>query len=267
MEVKRIISAALAISFLIILLWVGGWLFNMSLLLISLAALRELYHAFSKIGFSPLRAAGFIAVTVFFIQHFLFKGIYDFIYIFIVIILLLTVQLFRRSYKVNDIAITILGFFYPGILLVFASYMREHAYVFPNYLLILTLVATYSTDTYAYFIGRALGKHKLCPTISPNKTKEGSIGGLAGSVVTVVMLGIVLNWVYNIKVDIIHFVAIGILGGFFSQFGDLSASSIKRQCNIKDFGNVLPGHGGILDRIDSLLFVLPVIYTYTQLFI
>jgi phosphatidate cytidylyltransferase len=130
----------------------------------------------------------------------------------------------------------------------------------------MSLTACYSTDTFAYFTGKALGKRKLCPAISPAKTIEGSIGGMIGSIILTSALGILLNWVYNIQIESVHFVAIGLLGGVFSQIGDLTASSIKRYCGLKNYGNIMPGHGGIMDRIDSLLFVLPIVYVYSQLF-
>lgn len=262
----RIITAVVVIAFLILILWVGGWLFNLSLILVSLIGMKEIYRAFSNKGMHPQTITAYLLVVFFYVQHFLYQGKYNFFYILIAIIFLLSLQVFIHSIKPDDIAITILGFFYPGILLTTACLMREEAFINPNYTLIVSLAATYSTDTFAYFTGRAVGKRKLCPAISPGKTVEGSIGGLIGSIILTTMLGILFNWVYNVQVNLIHFIIIGILGGVFSQIGDLTASSIKRYCGLKDFGNILPGHGGILDRIDSLLFVLPVIYVYSQLF-
>ena len=264
---KRVISAIVAIAFLVIMLWIGGWFFNLALLLVSLIGMHEIYRGFEMKGIQPLKTAGYLAMVLFYLQHFLFQGKYDFFYLLIAVIVLLSLQVFRHSVEPNHIAVTVLGLFYPGILLVTASLMKEEAFVNPNYLLILTIVATFSTDTFAYFVGKAIGKRKLCPAISPKKTIAGSIGGGVASLILVTVLGFVLNWVYNISINPIHFVLIGLLGGTFSQIGDLTASAIKRYCGLKNYGNIMPGHGGILDRIDSLLFVLPVVYVYSQVFL
>jgi len=136
-----------------------------------------------------------------------------------------------------------------------------------KYLLIFTLFATWATDTFAYFTGLGLGKNKLCPRISPKKTVEGSIGGVVGSLVTGIVVGMVFTHSYNLEIGYLHYTVISLLCGITSQIGDLSASSIKRFCNIKDFGRILPGHGGILDRFDSILFTVPVVYSYYLLFL
>jgi phosphatidate cytidylyltransferase len=106
-----------------------------------------------------------------------------------------------------------------------------------------------------------MGKVKLCPKVSPKKTVEGALGGIVGSVALSTLSGIIFN---NLGVDIkiIHFVVSGFLCGIASELGDLAASYIKRYTGIKDFGNLIPGHGGILDRFDSILFTAPVIYYY-----
>lgn len=263
----RVLSAVLAILLLVLMFWIGGWLIDLVLIIVALIGMWEIYHAFSNKGMYPLKSAGYLAVVLFYIQHLLFQGKYDFFYILIVIVLLLSMMVWKASANCADIAVTILGIFYPGILISVAGLIKETELIHPYYLLYLSLTATYATDTFAYFVGSLLGKTKLYPAISPNKTIEGSIGGLVGGLIMVVLLGFALNWVYNINVHPIHFAAIGFLGGIFSQVGDLTASAVKRYCNVKDFGNLIPGHGGILDRIDSLLFVLPVVHVYSQLFL
>ncbi|HHU78580.1 MAG: phosphatidate cytidylyltransferase [Caldicoprobacterales bacterium] len=265
MLAKRVASAVVAIILLIVVLWIGGWVFDLAVLTLSLIGMREIYRAFENNGNHPQKTAGYLIAALFHIQHYLFSGSYDFFFIMTAVVFLLSVLIWKTNVRPVDIAVTILGVFYPGILLTTAAMMRKAAIVHPYYLLIMSLTATYSTDTCAYFTGRLFGRRKLCPAVSPKKTVEGSIGGLIGSFIFILMLGFILNWVYNTHVHPIHFVFIGLLGGIFSQIGDLTASAIKRCCGLKDFGNIMPGHGGILDRIDSLLFVLPIIYVYSQL--
>ena len=117
------------------------------------------------------------------------------------------------------------------------------------------------TDTTAYYAGKFLGKHKLCPRVSPKKTIEGSIGGLLGATIFCGLLGVVTTHYIN-SIPLYHFFIIGALCGVFSQFGDLVASTVKRYVDIKDYGNLIPGHGGILDRFDSILFSGVVVFYY-----
>ena len=116
----------------------------------------------------------------------------------------------------------------------------------------LLLFCTWASDTFAYFAGRAFGKRKIVPSISPNKTLEGFIGGFIGCIIT----GIIYASISNIPV---YFGAyVGIICGVLAPLGDLFESKLKRLCNVKDSGTLLPGHGGVLDRFDSLLFTAPV---------
>lgn len=130
------------------------------------------------------------------------------------------------------------------------------------FFIIVAVFCAWMTDIFAYFSGRAFGKHKLCPKISPKKTVEGAIGGVIGAIA----LNLILFFVFDKFIFITHsikwyeiIIFAGVLS-VISMFGDLSASVIKRNHNVKDFGKILPGHGGIMDRTDSLLFVLPALY-------
>jgi len=126
----------------------------------------------------------------------------------------------------------------------------------------LIVITAFGTDIMAYFSGYLLGKHKLCPHISPKKTIEGSVGGVLGSVILSGLFG----WFFLPDL-LIHCLVIGVLGGIVSQFGDLTASIFKRKMGIKDYGHLIPGHGGILDRFDSVLFTGPMVYYYIVLVI
>lgn len=114
-------------------------------------------------------------------------------------------------------------------------------------------------DSGAYFVGRAMGKHKLAPVISPNKTVEGAVGGLITGALAMVLYGLILQLIFKFEVNYFFAVIYGILGAVISIFGDLTFSAMKRQVGIKDFGNLLPGHGGVLDRFDSTAFVAPLV--------
>jgi phosphatidate cytidylyltransferase len=264
---KRILFGAAGVIFLILMFWIGGWFFNLSLILAALIGSRELYQAFVKKGFQPQVWSSYLMIVLFYLQHLYFSGQYDFAFTIAAVVVFVSMPVWHSSVKPIDTAVTIMGFFYPGMILIVVLSLRGVPFIHQNVLLILTLTGTFAADTFAYFVGSRFGKRKLCPAISPKKTVEGSIGGLLGSVFSVLLVGILLSRVYNTHAGVIHFAAIGLLGGIFSQLGDLSASVIKRYCGIKDYGNIMPGHGGILDRIDSLLFVIPVIYVYSLLFL
>lgn len=113
------------------------------------------------------------------------------------------------------------------------------------------------TDIFAYVTGKSIGKHKLCPVISPKKTVEGSIGGIVGTVAVLVLLGFVLEMAEILQVNFIALTFYAVLSSIVGQFGDLSMSAVKRCLGVKDYGTLFPGHGGILDRFDSLLFIAP----------
>ena len=137
----------------------------------------------------------------------------------------------------------------------------EHGIV----LIFLPLMGAWITDTFAYFGGVLFGKHKLIPKISPKKTVEGSVSGIAGCVLCYLLYAWIISF-FGYKVNFVPLCVLGLICSCLSQFGDLTASLIKRNCGVKDFGNLIPGHGGILDRIDSLIFITPLCYYFLRIF-
>ena len=121
----------------------------------------------------------------------------------------------------------------------------------------LVFLIAFGTDTFAYLVGNIFGKHKLSPNISPNKTKEGALGGILGSVI----IALIFSYLANVE-SLWKLLILSILASIVSQIGDLVASRIKRLANIKDYGFIFPGHGGVLDRFDSIIFCAPLIYYY-----
>ena len=176
----------------------------------------------------------------------------------------------RQPYIANA-ATTILGFIYGGLFPLYLIFIRDIGST-PTYtylikttgectgkgLIILLFFAVLLTDTGCYYFGTKFGKHKLAPIISPNKTIEGSIGGTLSVIAVSLLIG------HGIDVGWYHCVISGVLIALFSQIGDLCESLIKRDAGVKDSGNTLPGHGGFLDRTDSYVFTLPILYYYFQ---
>jgi phosphatidate cytidylyltransferase len=168
--------------------------------------------------------------------------------------------LFHGKLNILDCAVTLFGFFYVAFMLSFIYQLRMHPQ--GNYFVWLVFLSAFGCDSCAYFAGRAFGKHKLAPYLSPNKTIEGAIGGIFGGLLLSTLFGWIISKTFQIEgTNIILYCSIvGAVGAVFATFGDLAASSIKRFTLIKDFGNLFPGHGGVLDRFDSVLFAAPMMY-------
>jgi phosphatidate cytidylyltransferase len=163
-----------------------------------------------------------------------------------------SIQIFNHLDKFGTSKDMFYGYVYITIFFRFIFYTAQ---LDNNYVVWLIFIIAWSTDTFAYFTGLLFGKHKLAPIISPKKTIEGAIGGIVGCAVSTFIFSII--FIPEIAVISILF---GILGSVISQLGDLNASMIKRSNGIKDFGYIIPGHGGILDRFDSILFTAPYVY-------
>lgn len=159
---------------------------------------------------------------------------------------------------IQDIAITFFGIFYVVVFLLFIPVIREDLKE-GKILIWFVFFSAWGTDIFAYLIGRHFGKHHFTE-ISPNKTIEGCIGGTIGGVLTVVIYGLVCNFVFHTQMNYILLVLVGILLSLSGQLGDLAASAVKRYTEIKDFSNLIPGHGGMMDRIDSIIFIAPFAY-------
>ncbi len=172
----------------------------------------------------------------------------------------------NTDYNMKSAAFTLLGILYIGLLFshlillrmldasiiihtIFGDIPTGAAYIW------LAFIGTWASDTFAYFVGCKLGKNQLC-AISPSKTREGAIGGFLGCIATLVLLG------YYFNISIMHSILLGIIIGIAAPCGDLVESAIKRYVGVKDSGKLLPGHGGVLDRFDSIIFAVPAAYYY-----
>lgn len=253
---SRYIGAAMIAPFIVFILLGGVWLKGFTILL-SVCGLYEFYKALKVKEFNPISVIGYIILAVFYLIG------NDFNYLIYIIVLatiiLLVMPVINLKYTFIDASITLLGFLYVGILFSFIPLVNSK--VGGNFLVWLIFIGSWGADTLAYYSGKYLGKKKLCPEVSPKKTIAGAVGGLLGSTIGCGVFGIVISS-YLPEVQIIHFFLIGALCGIMGQFGDLVASSVKRYVGIKDYSNLIPGHGGILDRFDSILFNSAVVFYY-----
>ena len=254
---ERLKGACILLPLLIILV-IGGPALYITATILTTIGLFELYSAFKKINIKPIYPIGLLINTYLILQLAFNLPPKFAIIIFFIFFICLSLLTISNKYNILDIATTLFGTTY--ITLPFSSiiYIYNNNNYNPNVVWVIFIIA-FSTDTFAYFIGKKLGKHKLIPKISPNKTIEGSLGGILGSTIAITFYCIVFS------LDLKILIPVAIIGSILSQIGDLFASSIKRYSNIKDFGDLIPGHGGIIDRLDSILFVAPTILCFMLL--
>lgn len=237
----------------------GGTILFATLVLISLIGLSELYKVFG-IANKSLGIVGYFAGLTFYI--FLYTMNQEkFLMLFIAYLIVLMVFYVFSFPKYNAIHViaAFFGLFYVEIMLsfVYQARMLENGI----YLVWLIFICSWGCDTFAYCVGMLIGKHKLAPKLSPKKSIEGAIGGILGAALLGALYGLIIkNYLQGAENIILSFAVICGIGGAISQVGDLAASAIKRNYDIKDYGNLIPGHGGILDRFDSVIFTAPIIY-------
>ncbi|NLN48476.1 MAG: phosphatidate cytidylyltransferase [Clostridiales bacterium] len=261
----RIISVIVTLPFMIASLCIGGMPLTILILLITFVGLYEYYNAFKNIGHKPNLLIGYLGTISYHIAI-LFNRSYILMFpiLLFIVMLLLFLDVVKKDKSILDISITMLGLVH--ITFMFSMILFLHKGLYGRAMVWLPFLTAWLSDTFAYFSGVYFGKNKLCPKISPKKTVEGSLGGIFGSTVFSIIAGILFKKI-GIDIPLYHYGIIGVLSGITGQIGDLFASSIKRFCKVKDFGSILPGHGGILDRFDSILFTAPTVYFYVKLFL
>ena len=264
----RILSSVIGLPILIFFVIYGGIPLQSVILLAGLIGMHEFYSAFH------LKSKGVQYIAYFFAVIYMIwidkiinmQNMFNvFVSLFLLILLIYTV-LFHDKTNAEESMLSFFGFFYVMFLLSHVFLIRYYTY--GNVFIWLAFISAWGCDTGAYFTGVAIGKHKLIPTLSPIKTIEGAAGG----VVTATLLALLYGWFIEKKfpleqVNVFLLCGLtGVFGSILSQIGDLAASAMKRYTNIKDFGKLIPGHGGILDRFDSVLLTAPVVY-YIMMFL
>lgn len=252
---------ALIISPFIIFLFLGGVYLKYLTLVLSLMGMYEFYKVTKAKELNPMKYLGYIALLGFFMLN---NDITKLSYVLIPLVFLcLCVPVIDVERNYFEVAVTVLGFIYVGVFFSFIPKVNSMEY--GKYLVWLIFIASWGCDTLAYYSGRFLGKRKICPKVSAKKTLAGSIGGLLGAAIGCGIFGYIIKG-QGVDIALYHFIIMGAICGVFSQFGDLVASSIKRyKVDIKDYSNLIPGHGGILDRFDSILYSSVIVFFYLTL--
>jgi len=247
----------------------GSYLLFGLILIISLIGFSELLRVFDA-DKTLLGICGYLFAVLYFLnlrfgervfgEYFLNPYIEPFEFIVLAyMVVLLTIMVFAfPRYQPKQVLVTFFGFFYVVVMLSFIYQVR----MLPLGIFVVWLIfiCAWGSDTFAYCAGLTLGKHKLAPKLSPKKSVEGAIGGVLGAALLGFLYALAINRFSQVNVGVMAFTAIGGIGSVISQIGDLVASAFKRHYEVKDYGRFIPGHGGILDRFDSVIFVSPVIF-------
>ena len=266
--VQRIITGVVGISALIAILYVRGWVSSLAVTLICLLGLYEEYQAFKTGGHKPAAWPGLCAALLLW-PAYAWKGPNGILPLLVLAMLLTMLWIVRRKEPSwIDAAASLyplLTVFLPMSL--FLILLDGKRFPVGITLVVLTFVISFAGDIFAYFIGSFFGWHKLCPAVSPKNTVEWSIAGLVGGVLTCIAAFYLCARGGLPTPGAIDVVVLALIGGVAGQVGDLTASLVKRHCGIKDFGSIFPGHGGIMDRMDSVLFTLVVVCAYCLLYV
>jgi phosphatidate cytidylyltransferase len=261
---QRVITSLIGAPLVVGLTYLGGWFFGAFILLIGLLAQWELYKLTEAGGAAPLKSLGLVIGALLIVRALFPFGVPLAV---VGLIAVLVVELYRRREDpVANLTATVFGVFYPALLVGYFVDLRvrgaegmmgqEGAFL----VTVVVIVAIWASDTFAYFAGRAFGKHPLAPRISPKKTIEGSVGGVLGAVLIVIAFKLAL--VPALPMSWGDAAAIGVICGAVGQLGDLVESLLKRSVGVKDSGRYLPGHGGVLDRIDAMVVAIPLVVLY-----
>ena len=251
----RIISGIVMVPLLLII-YFGGIPLLAAAALIAYVGVTEFYNGFENMGVHPSKPIAYVMITILYAGH-LFLGVnHTFLMAWVILSMMVSMiygwKITER--KPYDAVATLTALVY----IVLFSY---HSVIIDNTpypkMTWLVVIAAFGSDIMAYFTGYFLGKHKMAPNLSPKKTIEGAVGGVVGSAV---LCGIFGYFFYPTMM--VHCMIIGVLGGMVAEAGDLTASMFKRGMGIKDYGHLIPGHGGIMDRFDSVIFVAPAVCYY-----
>ena len=288
---KRLISGIVLVIFLLLIIIPGGYILLGASLVLSLIAYRELLKACKLSGFlkkegpmkegqknligcfSGFEIIGYLGITVYYAVMALTQNpVYELLTIFGALVVYMSVYVFTfPKYEAKDIMRAFFCLVYGPLMLTFIYLTRE--YSDGIYFVWMIFICSWVCDTMAYCVGMLFGKHKLAPILSPKKSIEGAVGGVLGAALGGFLYAyfwatpqLVNNYGYPSSVTG-RIVIICAIGAVITQIGDLAASGIKRNEGIKDYGKLIPGHGGIMDRFDSVIFAAPMIYLLTLLFI
>lgn len=270
MDIKRVTSALLGFPLVVIILTFGNkYVVDIFLALVAMLGMQEYFNAVSKES-KPVRWIGYLACASIALVHIVPENLHIqlsqciLMLVMPIIMLILFLHVIITNMKINfkDIAYTLLGMIYVIGCIIFLALLRglENGIILVWY----AIIAAWGTDIFAYLIGKRFGKHKFSE-VSPKKSIEGCIAGIVGAAIIAVLYTVAMNKIFELQYSYLFVIIATAILSIIGQIGDFAASSIKRYVDIKDYSNLIPGHGGMLDRIDSLMFLAPFAYVFFNL--
>lgn len=267
---QRVTTAMGLIAILMVLMYFGGAVLSIAAMICICFALVEEHRAFRKAGYRTVSWPTWAGMIASIPLVLLFGSRMIVPLICAVTLVTLICVVFRAKPELNDVMLSIVPMatiVLPGMCIVGLALVQPKE--LQVVLLCLLFAVPVFCDTFAFFVGSRVGGPKLCPAVSPNKTVSGAIGGMVGALVAALLIALVASAVVDpasVKLPTWYqYLLIALLGGVASQMGDLFASMVKRHCGIKDFSNLFPGHGGMLDRLDSIFFMAIVMFVFRLL--
>lgn len=273
MLLKRVITAIIGIIAAVFIINYGTWVFATAVLLLTLLAWHEYFNMMTRLEISVAYYAGMFGIVMLWGAAWLGNS-RELVAVLLMtsFLILAKMVLSYATFTVRDAVYTLSGLIYIGLTFSHLVLLRftDNSLFIPTKLgtlpagaiyIWLAFVGTWASDTFAFFVGSKFGRHKLAPAVSPGKTWEGFAGGVVGSILAVAGMGAACD------VPLVHSLVIGLLVGVVGPLGDLVESAIKRSAGVKDSGRLLPGHGGVLDRFDSVMFTAPTVYYYIYAFL
>ena len=258
----RLISGIVLVAVALVTIISGGPVLFFTLLVVSLIGMHELYQVMKveEKAFSPLALAGYLGAAGHYVLLYFQLQSYTLIWMIGVLIALMFVYVFLYPrYRSEQVMAAFFGLVYVAVML---SYIFQTRNLKDGAFIVwLIFLCSWGCDTCAYCVGMLIGKHKMSPKLSPKKYVEGAVGGVAGAAILgAVYAAAVGEHLQTAGNQMAAYALLCAVGALISMVGDLAASAIKRNHDIKDYGKLIPGHGGILDRFDSVIFTAPVIY-------
>lgn len=262
MLIKRVLSALVGVPLVLFFIYLGDLWYAILIWLIMLLGLREFFHM-TRVGSMVPEILGYVGATA--LLAAVFGGDLSLILTVITAVFVVTAAMlvirFKKAHTGESFAV-LWGILYVGGLFSYLVLIRN---TFDYEFTVILLAAAWLNDTFAYFTGNKWGRRKLIPAVSPGKTVEGSLGGLLGTVLLIAVTHFLLEFFYPLNLGLTLALTVFIV--IIAQFGDLVESALKRKFNTKDSGSLIPGHGGILDRFDSIMFAAPFVYYFLILLV
>ncbi len=260
----RLLSGIVLVIILVVTVGYGGNLLFAFLGAVSLIGMKELYKVVG-VQNRLLGGVGYLAALLYY--GMLWSGNLEYMTMLSILFLILVMAAYVftfPTFRAEQVMTVFFGFFYVAVML---SYVYQTRMMADGGVIVwLVFLSSWGCDTCAYCVGVLFGRHKMAPKLSPKKSVEGGIGGIAGAALLGALFALAMNQWGGADAAPLQYAIICAAGGMISQVGDLAASAIKRNHDIKDYGKLIPGHGGILDRFDSVIFTAPVIYYLAVLF-